>query len=416
MDTVKASSIENTRPNSPVIIIAGFLICAAAILYLQAYLPPEKSWTYSCLILIFGIITSISFIMTKGKSSLPERVTSQGDQSPFLPEADLPDSESLIINQKDLQSLVENLKQELHEKETLTGNLQAKVEKKDHELERRFQQLQSVDSQVKDLKKELEDTKSQLSLQEKESQQEHSRKDSLLEEYKTTIAQQREIIEKKQNYNSKLEAKVSDLSYEIKALLQLEDYQHNDLQEKPNLPQTSLPNSEFDHYNINNLYETIQDGTKDQSSNFDAFSLLDKYVSLAQKFKPSETFHGNSNSLSANRFHLDLRHLYDILEGEEQFILFVYSFFEQKIIFTNKRVKQVLSFSPDSFCHNFKELIQKGREEWEAAVSQEDTLNKEGLRLIIKSQTQEDTLFHCYLQKIPKGIFNSFALGLLIPA
>lgn len=416
MDTVKASSIENARPNSSVIIIGSFLICAASIMYLQAYFPPEKSWTYSCLILIVGIIASISFIMIKGQAPLADKSSRPEERSPLLSEVDLPTTESLVINQKDLQSLVNNLKQELHEKETLVDSLQAKIEKKDQELEKRVQQLQNFDSQVKDLKKTLDDTQSLLSSKEKESQQEHFRKNSLLEEYKTTIAQQREIIEKKQAYNSKLEAKVSDLSYEIKALLQLEDYHHNDLQEKPNLPQTSLPNSEFDHYNINNLYETIHDGAKDQSSNFDAFSLLDKYVSLAQKFKPSETFHGNSNSLSANRFHLDLRHLYDILEGEEQFILFVYSFFEQKIIFTNKRVKQVLSFSPDSFCHNFKELIQKGREEWEAAVSQESTLNKEGLRLIIKSQTQEDTLFHCYLQKIPKGIFNSFALGLLIPA
>jgi hypothetical protein len=410
MESSKISPLEKKSSAPVAFIVFIFIFCLAFISFLQFTLPSDKNWTYSCLVLIAGIVFSIGSVLKGYGSPVGKQ---KENPSPFFPKNHLNEESPIILSDKDLQVIVQQLKLDLEQKESFLKNFEEKITQKNEEIQLKQGEINSLQSSVKNLKEEIEEKVSKLQKQEGRFLGEQNRKDSLLKEYKTTIAQQREIIEKKQNYNSKLEVKVADLSYEIKALLQLEDFHHSEL--KPSLPHSALPNSEFDHYNIDSLYETIQ-GTEKDSSNFDAFSLLDKYAVLAQNFKPSETFRSPRSSLSSSRFHLDLRHLYDILEREEQFILFVYSLLEQKIIFTNKKSKQILAYSPDSFSHNFKELIQKGRSGWENAINQIDTEEKQNLRLIIKSQSQEDILFHCYLEKIPKGIFNSFCLGLLIPS
>jgi hypothetical protein len=120
--------------------------------------------------------------------------------------------------------------------------------------------------------------------------------------------------------------------------------------------------------------------------------------------------------LPINNYTLDLRRLFDSLRSENAGVVFVYSQKENKLLFTNNVVKNVLGWSPEKFTQDFQEIVQDGLQEWKNAVSQLLIKGETNTRLVIKTKSGQDMMFQCQLGIIPTGIFRNHVIGVLYPA
>lgn len=416
METSQSHSANKSSPSPLSVVFGVFFVSLTFVAYIQANLDPSVSWTYSCLILIAAIFISVFiFFFTPKRTHETNKSTIAHREDLFSQPVNRPRSPSHV--QKELlESNFHELQELLSEKEIYIKKLKEDFDEKNHQLQQAEALTRELTQKNADLGKSCASLERNLQQQAKEAKETLSKKSALLDEYKMTIHEQRGIIEKKQAELNLLQTKVKDLSYEVKALLQLDELPQNASWEKKSHLNTIIPETEFDHYDINNLYESLGD-SEQQVSHFDAFNLIDKYLYQIKNLRTGSYLNKPAFSGQGDeKFSLlDLRKLQDVLQGEDQFVLFLFSLKNRKVLFTNNKVKTYLSLSPEAFSSSFFNLVQKGNRDFEQAITRIPETGKESLKMILKSQNQEDMLFNCYLEKVNEGCFDSLVLGMLIP-
>ncbi len=239
-----------------------------------------------------------------------------------------------------------------------------------------------------------------------ELQNKLDKKETILSEYRSTLKEQRKIIEKKQEETNILQVRLNDLKYEVENLLKLKG---GDPEEKEFFKVTNEEEKEAPSENLESSYglvDTIQ-------------GKLDRYVKMAVKLNGAHDFANKDykySELSLGSLIIDQRRLFDRLQNEDQDTVLVYSREEKSLVFINQQVKSLLGWSPDRFLKDFSFFIQKGSLQWTEALEDVKLDHQKSIRLLMKTRSGRDVLTHCYLKEVPSGIFRGYVLGILSAA
>lgn len=281
------------------------------------------------------------------------------------------------------------------------------------ELERKEKEVRQITLTLEGVKKEMASQMEHQLHTHREIEEALSHKESLLSEYNHTISEQRMVIEKKQRYIAKLEGKVSDLMYEIRSLLQLEDPVSSS-----SSPSPSFVDAAVDAVALDEFPETY---SSSGATTYDLSIQLQRYIQIAQNFTGAEHLgYVNGKSprffdVSFDSYAIDLRRLFDSFREETIGIIFVYSQMEEKFLFINNFVRTVLGWSSEKFMKDFPQLIEMGYPDWYQALAKLPSLKETQVRLVIRSKTGEEILFQCFMGLISQGPFSNHAIGILAP-
>lgn len=244
------------------------------------------------------------------------------------------------------------------------------------------------------------------------SQNQIEKHEKLVTDSQQTIAEQRALLEKKQQQVSQLEQKVRDLTYEIKTLLQLAEIgsltsSEETVQEIP-IKNNGESESSFGELSISS--------DKQVHSFEEATIQLKRCIDIAQKITGASHYnHSNSRfrDLPVDNYTLDLRRLFDCLRSENACAVFFYSQKENKILFANNQTKGMLGWNPEKFVQNFTDIIQQSQENWRTGLSQLSLKNESKFTLLMKSKAGQEIPIECLLGIIPTGIFRNHVIGVL---
>lgn len=234
----------------------------------------------------------------------------------------------------------------------------------------------------------------------------------LLDEHQRTIAELRDALEKKQQHIQQLETKTRDMNYEIKTLLQLA--------EKPvvNVEPSVIPlHPHRTQPTLHSRWETGEPNILDFAvrTHEEAHVHLKRLLDLAQRITGTSLFSSSPRfrELPLDNYTLDLRSLFDRLKEVNASTIIVYSLKENKLLFVNDQIKELLGINPEKFIHQFQENIQLGYAEWQEAIRQLSFKNEAKTTLQLKTRTSQEINVECMLGIVPTGIFRNHIIGLL---
>lgn len=234
-----------------------------------------------------------------------------------------------------------------------------------------------------------------------------------------TISELRANTHHKQQQIEILENKIHDLSFEIKTILQITDLTSiisskeiepgNMTHDTAHAYQVPLDdNEEMDDFTLSHV-----------TSSDDAKKQLKRCIDIAQKITGAQHLSSNKSrfgDFSFDNYALNLRRLYDSLRSENSCTIFVFSPKENKLIFINNQVKELLGWNPEKFVLDFEDIVQDGILEWKHSLSQLSIVNYNQSRLVMKAKSGKDLLLHCQIGLIPTGVFKGNVIGVLYPA
>lgn len=233
-----------------------------------------------------------------------------------------------------------------------------------------------------------------------------------INELQSSIADQKSLLDKRQQQISILETKVGDLTYEIKTLLQIAE-RHSDsissIQESEytyTIPTTTEPTNNFQDFQPE----------KQVHSSDDASRQLKRCLDIAQKITGSNRFNTQLSTFldsPADNFSIDLRRLCDSLRSENNCTVFLYSPNENQPLFANNQIKVLTGWSPEKFIQNFNEILENSSNEWKQALSSLATKSETTVKLSLKSKTGQEVIVNGQIGLIPTGIFRYHAIAIL---
>lgn len=324
--------------------------------------------------------------------------------------------EELGAQVEELSGKVEQLEKELENAHQQNASDQEKLEEKrklnqelSHEKEHYYQQLESMEEEFEQFKESSEEALAE----------ERERTQQALE----SITTLRTSLDSKQQQNEKLDQKIKDLTYEIKTLLQIADMSATLLNEEPAAGESgNNVNETATHYQTNT--EALDQVEEEEEFGLvqtpdEAKGLLKRCIDIAQKITGSHHFSAHKSrfgELALDNYALDLRRLCDNLRSENQSTVFVFSPKENKLLFINNQVRELLGWSPEKFLQDFDYIVQEGMFEWKNSLSHLNSFNQSQTRFVMRTNSGKDLLLHCQLGLIPTGIFRNNVIGVLYPA
>lgn len=303
--------------------------------------------------------------------------------------------------------VIESLQNKIHELEKIIDQSQVTLNARQDELQKNIKEK-------KELQRSLDLALDDLSNYKKSREKQYQQQEVLLQEYQSTIEDQRIALDKKDQHIHSMENRIRDLNYEIKTLLHIAELHTPSSHDSWNEP---APNEEFKLAEVEReeVFAELSDGVAIKSPG-EAALLLKRCIESAQKIAGAYHFAKGSarfRDLSVDHYALELRRLFDSLREEMQGIVIVFSPKENKLLFVNQQVKNLLGWSPDKFTQDFFELLADGHFQWKNAISQMPPKIESQFQLVIKSKDHQDRRIHCHLGTIPFGIFKDLIIGIL---
>ncbi len=238
---------------------------------LCAYSTFTDSWNVMSLGLLVAALGSlvIFFMMTRWEVQwhMPQQVLDLSTNQQVGAEV----SEELPLHRTEEVAVASAFEQQLEEANRIIENLRAEINILSTQHQQSSEDKEQLLQQAQKTLGEWEEYR-QATCQQIEHQQGH------ILQLQEAIAEQKALIEKKQQQTGLLESKVGDLTYEIKTLLQLAEAQTTSIYNEPLTPAMSTFMPEF-------LYEEIQAPPPERQirSNDEASLQLKRCLDIAQK-------------------------------------------------------------------------------------------------------------------------------------
>ncbi|MEC7840261.1 MAG: hypothetical protein VX777_09515 [Chlamydiota bacterium] len=415
-----------------VILLLYFLPIVFICAYSTLLFPQNSSWSTLAVglllaavggILFFGLLLNYEETLSASKQLSPSIHAPEVEDIEEEKEEEEENAEEENTNEQlfELQEQIEQLQEEIKTANKKEESLTTTIEERDAALHEKLEEIkqQTIRSEEEQQKylALADEFKQYKLLSEKQLEQEKQQNNETHE----TISEMRATIDHKQNQIEKLETKIHDLTYEIKTLLQIADLITPSQSHEQDTIGSSVHQSAQDYQlPMEELHSETEDNSPLQvSSGDEAKTQLKRCIDIAQKITGSQHFARNRSrfgELSLDNYALDLRRLCDSLRSENSCTVLVYSPKDNKPIFINNQIKELLGWNPEKFVQDFDNIVQEGIFEWKNSISQLNTLNQAQTRLVLKSKTGRDLLVHCQLGLIPTGVFRSNVIGVLYPA
>lgn len=402
--------MQNQKSNRYTLVVAILFLYLFPLCLLTGYsaglLSPDPSWSAlstGLLLTSFGALVFF-LLMSKWEESLQswqrQLLLAKNTSPKYVEDFSLP----LPPPQKveSIPTDVDQLKKEIEEYQSKQKELLGDIQKLQSERERYQRQAELLLQEYAQYKGG--------------SQEELEQKGSLLAEYQQTVSEQRSVIEKNVQQIGSLESKVKDLSYEIKTLLHLGEMSISSTSKT----QPFSLKEESVSYDIEPDFveEATTPSDKMIHTPEQAAIQLRRCIDIAQKITGAHHFNNPTlrfREYSMDNYTLDLRRLFDSLRSENSCGVVFYSQKENKLLFANNVMRNLLGWSPDKFVQGFPEIVQGGMADWRAAVVQLPSTNEAKIRLLLRTKTGQDVPFHCHLGIIPTGLFRSHILAVMYP-
>lgn len=406
----------------PLVLITGYGTSQAS---------PDIFWEILSIGLLAASLGSLAFytLLYSWEKTLPKMTPDDPSLTPIeeplpieITELTEPATDLSELLQEEIVQL-KNEQQNLHTKlqealETISSHLE-EINYRNEVIQQLTQERNKFQHEAENLLQDFQAYK-HISEQTLETEKTHS------VEYQETISEQRSIIEQKQQQIEQLDHKIRDLTYEIKTLLQLADMEHHTTS-MPTHEKTDSSRGFSVHKNAKNFLVDLNQEVSEEPeisnpkicSSEDAKIQLKRCIDIAQKITGSHHFGAQKSrfgDLYLDNYALDLRRLCDNLRSENSGTILVYSPKDNKLLFTNNQIKDLLGWSPEKFVQDFDNIIQGGMYEWKSSISHMNTMSQTQSRLVMKAKTGQDKLIHCQLGLIPTGVFRNNIVGILYPA
>jgi len=399
------SKFFNTRYSIlPAIIAFYFIPLALLSIYGAIKVPLNQSFSIASIGLFCSVIgTLILFVILKTWEE--QLIEASGFE--VAHENQLPNERKIALNDSLLEETklrCDQLEEELKETKSQLSSFEEDCENKKQELTVTAKEKENLQKDQELLIKELEQLK--ISTEEK-LEQNHI----FVNEYQKTIHEQRSLIENKQQQIAQLESKVRDLTYEIKTLLQLaEKAETFTVQDRPS---SLIEHSALAENGGLEPYFARQPivSTREQAS-----KQLKHCIEIAQKITGVGHYGSRLSKirdLSIDNYSLDLRHLSENFNNENSCVVFLYSQKENKLLFINKKIKEILEWTQEKTIQNFVDIISNSTEEWNQLLSQLSYKNEVSAELALKAKNGKFVSVNCHLGVIPTGLFRSNTIGIL---
>lgn len=262
---------------------------------------------------------------------------------------------------------------------------------------------ESLNTDLTNIKQEYEMLKNQHQqiLQEHESYRQGieaqlHRKDEILQGSHHLMREQKTLIDKHVQHIAFLENKERDLHFELKTLLQATNLDNG--------PTTSAVEKRFQEL------PTINVSTPETAK-----GQLQRCLDIASKMTSSNYHHQESSPFreySMDNSMLDLRRLFDSLNDENGAMVMVYSQKENRILFVNPEIKNVLGWTPEKFVQSFPELVQDGYDVWKKNIGQLYISPEVEFSISMKAKTGNNVTLNWHLGTIYTGPFRNHAIGI----
>ncbi len=261
------------------------------------------------------------------------------------------------------------------------------VEELEEEIAKKTEHLRVAYLEFSDLRKEYQNLQEEYLRYRKDCQTEVEQKEAWIAEYQQTIVDQRGVIEKKQDYISRLEGKVRDLMYQIRNLLQIED--------APNQAQAYIPNVE-------------------KGRPYDLSQQVGQVIEMAEHLKGMDHLGGRYLTQQSSPCTLDLRPLFDRLAQEEQRIFFVYSPEEDQLLFLHERVRDRLGWPAEKIIKDFGKICSIGTGEWRRALTTIQEGKPAVFPLVCRHRLGHEVRLDVYAGKVCHGPLSSLVIGMWV--
>ena len=275
------------------------------------------------------------------------------------------------------------------------------------------------------LEKQLQQTKEEYRLLETHTQSQLLQKQKLIEEYVGTLAKMRQEIDNRNQEIRTLEGTIADLSYEVKSLVQAAEFK--DLSEIaetiPPAPEPRVSNRNYDRSVPPPPYpselalfpDPPTRPLKTSAISDEAAAQLRRCVEIAQKMTGSSIFGMNSRfgDSGMQPYALEERRFFDNLESENTRAILVYSQKENRLVFANQQIKEVLGVSAEKFVQEFSQVLSENAEEWRQGLQQLGQYPEASLKLSLKTKNGSDKPAQCVMSLIPSGIFKNHIIAVL---
>jgi ElaB/YqjD/DUF883 family membrane-anchored ribosome-binding protein len=410
-----------------------FVLYLLPIVLIAAYGASQSTFHVSWVVLSIGLLlSSVGTLIFYSLLYTWEEALSEKTPPPPapVPPETIPQNEPpIIISSDDKEEMEKEIEQLKNELETIAKKLEEALHTNENHLEEinyRNQMIQQLTQEKNQFQREIDTVKQNFQAYQHISEQTLELEKTHSIEYQETISELRSTIEHKQQQIEQLDHKIRDLTYEIKTLLQLADLE-NYTNETSSSSEPSESSRGFSlHKSAKNYLVDIQEvveepvlvGTKIRTSD-EAKIQLKRCIDIAQKITGSHHFGAQKSrfgDLYLDNYALDLRRLCDNLRSENSGTVLVYSPKDNKLLFINNQIKNLLGWSPEKFVQDFENIIQGGMFEWKNSISQMNSMNNTQSRLVMKTKTGEDKLLHCQLGLIPTGVFRNNIIGVLYSA
>jgi hypothetical protein len=397
------------------IMVFYLLPIAVLTFYAVDLIPKSKSWSF----LSWGILLtstgtlSLTLLLYAWEKSLDKsRVFTGLESSKQLPfpssEMEEPLSAQPKVTSLDTFHIASSPEDSLREEEKKLELvlLREELALKQDLSERHLKDLELSILKEHELRGELENSRFVFEEQLKQ-------KNMLISSLQKLIDEQRGEMEKRQDQIQILDAKVHDLSYEIKTLLHLNETEttstHPPFQNGNK--NTTLPfEPSFSSEDFSEKGFSLEQEIKNP---LEATALLQKCVQTAQKL--TGAYHQSADPLRQREPHpshyaIDQRRLFDSLRGYTSGLIFVYSLKEHKLLFVNSVCKTLLGWSGEKFLSDFSSILQEGWADWKKSLSLIPETAELQTRLLAKTKQGAELLLNCHLGLVSTGLFRNYVI------
>lgn len=269
-----------------------------------------------------------------------------------------------------------------------------------HEFNQKNETEKVLNKKIEQLKEMHQHQENEYHFLNQDLQSQLEKRERALSETRLLVKEQRQVIEKKQAEINVLNLQINDLKYEIESLLQIEE------QKASFIPQNKSEKSSLIMSELDTAYKkplTLKEK-------------LQWYIDFAKQLTETNPFAKRGGTFPFGTLLIDQRRLFDRLENDESEVMLVYSLQENRFIFVNNQIKNLLGWNPDQFIKDFSFLVQKGLDHWQGALRSVPNSDIQEIRLLMKTHSGQNILTHCYLKNISEGVFEGHAIGLLSSA
>ena len=423
------NSIENTTTKKHwnyrhfiyAIIILGYFL--PIIIYCSYGTISSRSWSFFTLGLLISILGSgvlIFFMrnweegMRRHVSRLVCRKVNKLREGGFIPPRDIiREEEGSLRGEYEKQAEhygqeITYLKRELQNAQESSEVLAQKMESSSQELSKLQGERQHLISQCKKFASRFQSIKDQYLSK-------VGRQEGVVAEHERQIAHQQGLIEQYQREIQQFKSRNEDLNYELKTVLELKDLEEeaeSGVEEYYSYDEVPDEDVVLESGKVESIWQpAVIDSESAQTE-------LQRCIGIAEDISEGSRL-GNGGSgvitMFMDSYAIDMRRLFEQYRNVDDNVIFFYSPQEDRLVFINRQVRDLVGFTPERFINDFYRLVQNV-DDWKVGLQQLEYNQITTIRLLVKDKSGGGLWVDCHLGRIPVGIFSNNVVGVLCSA